>query len=468
MSIIIPANSAVSGDFTAANSLMFNYADGAYLNRTLGTPTNNIKWTWSAWVKRARITGSAQRMFYAENGAGSNYTTIQFDDEQKLQWFNEIGGTDMQLITSRQFKDIGAWMHLMFVYDSANATAADRQIIYVNGERQTAFLDENTAGSNVTTAINQAVVHNIASGPGAQKFYGGYMAEVVFTDGQALAVTDVGEFDEDSGIWKPKSVSGLTFGNNGFYLDFQDSSALGNDAVGSNNFTTNNLAATDQGTDTCTNNFCTMNPLDNYFSAATFSSGNNTVATAAAPVNWVASTFQVNKGKWYAECKPTAGTGSALIGFAGSTSKNSTQILETAGFFGGNYVNNGEYFFNGSGGAYAASFSNGNIISVYLDLDNNFVYFAKNGTLQNSGDPTSGGTGTGGKAITAAASVTNGGYAFACGDGNTATRTFDWNFGSPYYAISSGNADGNGYGNFEYAVPSGYFALCTKNLAEYG
>ena len=163
-----------------------------YLSKTLGTPTNNIKWTWSTWIKRSKITGSAQRIFYAENGAGSNYTTIQFDDEQYLVWFNENGGTDMQLKTSRQFRDTNAWMNLVFVYDSANATAADRQIIYVNGERQTAFLDENTAGSSVTTAINQAVVHNIASGPGAANFYDGSMSQIHFIDGTAYPATAFG------------------------------------------------------------------------------------------------------------------------------------------------------------------------------------------------------------------------------------------------------------------------------------
>ena len=436
-----------------------------YLSKTLGTPTNNIKWTWSTWIKRSKITAAVQRIFFAVNGS-DEYTTIQFDDEYRLQWFNQIvGATDMQLITTRKFRDSSAWMHLVFVYDSANATAADRQIIYVNGERQTALAQENTAGSSVTTAINQAVVHNIASGPGAANFYEGSMSHIHFIDGTAYPATAFGSVDSTSGIWTINTSPSVTYGNNGFFI-LKDGNTITDSSPNSNNFSLGGGTLTK--TEDCPdNNFCTMNPLDNYYSAATFSNGNNTVATAAAPVNWVASTFQVNKGKWYAECKPTAGTGSALVGFAGSTSKNSTQILETAGFFGGNYVNNGEYFFNGSGGAYASSFANGDIISVYLDLDNNFVYFAKNGVLQNSGVPTSGATGTGGKAITAAALTTNGGYAFACGDGNTATRTFDWNFGNGYFgttAVSSAGTNASGIGIFEYDVPTGYTALSTKGL----
>ena len=436
-----------------------------YLSKTLGTPTNNIKWTWSTWIKRSKITAAVQRIFFAVNGS-DEYTTIQFDDEYRLQWFNQIvGATDMQLITTRKFRDSSAWMHLVFVYDSANATAADRQIIYVNGERQTALAQENTAGSSVTTAINQAVVHNIASGPGAANFYEGSMSHIHFIDGTAYPATAFGSVDSTSGIWTINTSPSVTYGNNGFFI-LKDGNTITDSSPNSNNFSLGGGTLT-KTEDNPSNNFCTMNPLDNYYSAATFSNGNNTVATAAAPVNWVASTFQVNKGKWYAECKPTAGTGSALVGFAGSTSKNSTQILETAGFFGGNYVNNGEYFFNGSGGAYASSFANGDIISVYLDLDNNFVYFAKNGVLQNSGVPTSGATGTGGKAITAAALTTNGGYAFACGDGNTATRTFDWNFGNGYFgttAVSSAGTNASGIGIFEYDVPTGYTALSTKGL----
>ena len=429
-----------------------------YLSKTLGTPTNNIKWTWSTWIKRSKITAAVQRIFFAVNGS-DEYTTIQFDDEYRLQWFNQIGGaTDMQLLTTRKFRDIGAWMHLMFVYDSANSTAADRQIIYVNGVRETALAQENTAGSNADTVINQAVVHNIASGAGAANFYGGYMSEVVFTDGQALAVTDVGEFDEDSGIWKPKSVSGLTFGNNGFYLDFEDSSALGNDAAGSNNFTANNLAATDQMTDTCTNNFATMNPLNNHIQNQTFSQGNlQTLNDNPAPAT---STIGLTSGKWWIEAKGvSSGSGSDYqIGIV------SNQVIANEDI--GHYSNNYSYYYNGKlktgnvQSSYGNTYTHGDIIGVALNLDDNELQFYKNGTVQNSGTAIS---------ITAPASTELGAYFFALGADSNATKyTWHINFGSPHFAISSGNSDGDGFGNFEYAVPSGFFALCTKNLAEYG
>jgi hypothetical protein len=80
------------------------------------------------------------------------------------------------------------------------------------------------------------------------------------------------------------------------------------------------------------------------------------------------------------------------------------------------------------------------------------IYFYKNGTIQNSG--------------TAAATGLSGTYYMVLSlNGSSEMQA---NFGNPSFSISSGNADANGYGNFEYAVPSGYYALCTKNLAAYG
>ena len=434
-----------------------------YLTRTLGTPTDNYKWTYSFWIKRHSL-GNEETIF---NAYGGGFSAIKFTSTNALQIYDYRGSTTvMDKVTTRLFRDTSAWYHIVISND--NSIASPETKFYINGVQETSFSTTNEYSQNEANGFNSALPNTIgAFNSGASQICNISLSQVNFIDGTQELPTAFGSVNATSGIWVANSGPTVTYGNNGFFLDMANSSDMGNDVSGNaNDFTVGGGTVT-QMEDTPDNNFATMNPLDNYYSAATFSNGNNTVATAAAPVNWVASTFQVNKGKWYAECKPTAGTGSALVGFAGSTSKNSTQILETAGFFGGNYVNNGEYFFNGSGGAYAASFSNGNIISVYLDLDNNFVYFAKNGVLQNSGVPTSGATGTGGKAITAAALTTNGGYAFACGDGNTATRTFDWNFGNGYFGttpVSSAGTNASGNGIFEYDVPTGYTALSTEGL----
>jgi hypothetical protein len=300
---------------------------------------------------------------------------------------------------------------------------------------------------------------------GSTDFFDGYMAEVVFIDGTQYAASDFGEFDEDSPtIWKPKDVSGLTFGTNGFYLDFEDSSNLGNDANGGTDWSETNLAATDQAVDSPTNNFATLNPL--HYAHTTDAadmplSEGNTKANSSqggSPYPYVHSTLAVASGKWYAEFKVVSASAS-MIGIADGVS----------GTYLGDRANDEAYFSDGNlytgNTSWGDALSDDDILMVAVDLDNSKIYFGINGTWQNSGDPTSGATGTGASSI--AASET-GWWHFTVGDSSSGTPTVECNFGNPAFAISSGNADGNGYGNFEYAPPSGYYALCTKNLAEEG
>jgi hypothetical protein len=290
------------------------------------------------------------------------------------------------------------------------------------------------------------------------------MTEIVFVDGTALDQTSFGEFDEDSPtIWKPKDVSGLTFGTNGFYLDFEDSSALGNDAAGSNNFTVNNLTAIDQSTDTCTNNFATLNPLV-YGNSPTLSEGN--LKFSSSDANWRASvsTIGFTQGKWYAEFKLDSANDYVNTGIATMSHFQQTTNVKI-GYTSTSYgydANNGNYYVGDSATSYGASLSSGDILGVALDLDNNKLYFSKNGTFQNSGNPASGSTGTGAISITSGLEYFIATSAYGSGKGASA------NFGSPSFSISSGNSDANGYGNFEYSVPSGYYSINTKNLAEFG
>ena len=232
-----------------------------------------------------------------------------------------------------------------------------------------------------------------------------------------------------------------------------------------------NIAATNQSTDTCTNNFITINPLDNYFASSVFSNGNLTVVTNSSARTWNNSTIGLTSGKYYCEMKSVGVGAGALIGII-ATSPNSTTNRADNNPYAWVYLNGGSLKNNGStqSGTWA-SWAASDIIGMALDLDNNKIYFSKNGTWQNTGTANPS-TGTDGFAITAVSSLpaTQAGcYFIVCSDDSTSNNaTFDWNFGSPPFAISSGNADGNGYGNFEYAVPSGYYALNTKNLAEYG
>ena len=443
-----------------------------YLSKTLGTPTNNIKWTWSTWIKRSKITGSQQRMFFAVNG--SNYTTIQFDDEQYLIWFNEIGGTDMQLKTSRQFRDTNAWMNLVFVYDSANATAADRQIIYVNGERQTAFLDENTAGSSVTTAINQAVVHNIASGPGAANFYEGSMSHIHFIDGTAYPATAFGSVDSTSGIWKINTSPSVTYGNNGFFI-LKDGNTITDSSPNSNNFSLGGGTLTN--TEDCpSNNFITLNPLNAFYTNSTFSNGNTTFASGSSYSGTTANIL-LSTGKWYWEGKPISKDGDGdnyVFGIQGQDSTATNQFVGSQSTGYQIYGANGNLYNNNSGATYAAAFTAGDIIGVALDCTNNKLYFSKNGawsTGSGAWGSTTFNASTGAKTITAPASVTLGGYypsqTFWTGN----SGTFSMNFGNGYFGTTAVTTNsGNGYAGtdgksiFNYQPPTGYSALSTKGL----
>jgi hypothetical protein len=316
------------------------------------------------------------------------------------------------------------------------------------------------------------------------EYFGGYMAEVCFIEGSALTPTSFGEFDEDSPtIWKPKSaddISELTFGTNGFYLNFEDSADLGVDVSGnSNDLTETNLDATDQATDTPTNNFCTMNPIagrQGEFDQTLFSQGNTMVEECAAGTTneWRAyyGTMGVSSGKWYweVECvKSWAAPADTAISqrhgicdvnqLVQQEDESSTDLSRAWGWRNpGGYRNNNTDTDDASYGSYTT----GDILQFALDLDNNKLYFGKDGTWEDSGDPTSGATGTGAVSITA-------GYTYTPLDERLyGSDEFSANFGNPSFTVSSGNADGKGYGNFEYAPPSGYYALCTKNLGAYG
>jgi hypothetical protein len=363
--------------------------------------------------------------------------------------------------TDAVLRDFSAWYNVVVAFDTTQGTEANRIKIYINGTQQS--LTEEASGYPTQNwdgiVNNSSYAHNMGYDPEGSAYFDGYMAEVCFIDGTALDPTSFGEFDEDSGIWKPIAVSGLTFGTNGFYLDFEDSAALGDDVSGNgNDFTVNNLTAIDQTTDTPTNNFITMNPLDNYYAASTFSEGNCKMVTAGTPQTWNTSTFGVSSGKWYCEIKLTndGSGGSSLFGIADRPTVSATAELgELATTYA--YLSSGNFRTNNTNTSNGVSSADGDIIGIALDLDSaqNTISYYKNGTIIGSAQD-----------ITAPVS---GNYFIASSDwldGASDVCTYEYNFGNPTFTISSGNTDGNGYGNFEYAVPSGYLSLCTANLSE--
>jgi hypothetical protein len=463
--IILGTNSIKdTGGFNVANSVRMNRGSSDYFRRTNNTAGTSDKiGTYSGWVKRSTTTLDGM-FFEGKDLAASNYTQIYFQGSGALTIYSSGG---MDLVTTSLYRDPSAWYHVCVAFDTTQGTAANRVKLYVNGTQVTSFATETYPSQNSTIYFG---VNGDQQAIGIREdgalLWNGYMAEICYVDGQALAQTDFGEFDEDSGIWKPKNVSGLTFGNNGCYLDFQDASNLGNVVAGnSTDFTENGLTAIDQSTDTCTNNFATMNPLDNYYASSTFAEGNLKITTNASNQTFNTGTIGLSTGKWYWEAKLVQAGGEEAIGI--------TDIVSTGtGIYGGktanNYSfkgNNGDIRNNDSNSSYGSAYAQGSIISVFMDLDNNKLYFAIDGTLQNSGT---------GHSITAPASTTNGVYFPMVGDVDTDSVIWECNFGSPSFAISSGNTDGE-YGNFEFSTTitgdgasKTFKAINTKNLAEYG
>jgi len=454
MPSILSANTLSSG-YDVGNSVRFNRADSAILNKTFDDDgTHHDKGTISLWIKRNEL-GAEEVLFSA---GASNREFIRFESNDTLTYRSVA--ESYHLNTNRVFRDVSAWYHIVVAFDSSQGTASNRNKIYVNGVQETSFATETyTPNQNMDHKLLSGELNSLGKDSEQNTFAACYFCEVVGIDGVAHDPTSFGEFDEDSGIWKPKSVSGLTFGTNGFHLNFADSSALGTDVSGNgNNFANTNLAAVDQTTDTCTNNFATMNSLDNFYAGSTFSEGNCRVVTGSSPITWNTSTFGLNSGKWYMEATIIDGGsgGSTLIGIADRPTVSASQEL------GGlattyAYLSSGNFRTGDSNTSNSVSAGDGDIIGVALDLDSgqNTISYYKNNTL-----------------IVAAQNITapvSGNYFIASGVWlSSDTGTTDHNFGNPVVAHSSAASDANGYGSFEYAPPSGYFAICSKNLAEYG
>ena len=458
--------------YIVANSCRFNSASADSLTRsTSGAGTSNTTFTISLWIKKSSNDSAARRLLEFYNNS-SYYISLRFRDDHsnRLDFYSESNGSAVNLRTTRSFRDPSSWYHIVMRVDTTQSTADDRLRMYVNGVQETDFAARTNPSSSENLQFNGSGDNQLISQSGSDtannRRFNGYMAEVCFIDGQSLDPTSFGEFDSDSPtIWKPIDVSGLTFGNNGFYLDFEDSSALGNDVSGNNNdFTANNLAAIDQSTDTCTNNFATINALDGA-SAGTFSEGNLTLTGSTNPK----ATIGFTQGKWYFECKLTTQSGSQVIGVASENMSSGTTLGSDANGWGyviednSLYGANGKSYHNNSLSSVLQTFANNDILGVAVDMDNQALYFSVNGTFVSSGNPASGASKTG----AVFTNLPTSGFVFPCFR-STSSGVVNANFGSPAFSISSGNADANGHGNFEYSVPSGYFALCTKNLAEFG
>ncbi len=467
-------------------------AESLYKDQVQGTQTT---WTFSTWLKRTELSttsNSYHHVWAAGSSSSDNGTKFYFRGDSsfpgnQIFFYMDNGGSQyFHGATAQSFRDTSAWYHIVWAVDTTQGTAGNRSKVYINGVLQTLIGVSGAAYAdppqNSSTRVNDngGVMYVGAQNQNGGNRFNGYLAETVLVDGSQLAVTDFGEFDDDTGIWKPKDVSGLSFGTRGFYLDYSDADNLGHDADGSAEFTESYLTAVDQATDTPTNNFAIPNILigtGGFF--VTTEGATKGVLSTAGPGNNVGgvslvSTIPVSNGKWYFEAQNTnsgdvylylgvADTGSIgyLDGYVLGGQNGTTPSMAWRG--GGAYGSNQKVYSNNSAIGDSVAWET-EVVGVALDLDNGKIYFHKSGTYINSGDPASG-TDNGGQYDLPTAVDDQ----WLLGVSAYNLATWNINFGGyTSMSISSAATDADGYGTFEYAPPSGYYALCTKNLEKYG
>ena len=430
-----------------------------FLSRTMGTSTSELKHTCSMWLKRTGI--GSEQFVWMNREDGSNRTYFRFNATDTISFKNE-GGSSVDLQTTQKFRDVGAWYNIVIAIDTTQATSSNRVKIYINGVQITSFSDETYPSQNAIFSFNN--VCSIGSNGASSLYFDGLITHINIVDGTQELPTAFGEIDSTSGIWTAKTTPSVTYGNNGFFLKMENASAMGTDSSGnSNTFTVSGSLTKNQ--DTPANNFATWNPLVQQSSGFVLSNGNTTADNTNDTWRSVYSTLAPSVGKYYFECKIVnqLQTPRSIIGVCSTAqASNSSARLGYEGTNAYAYGSDGNKINNGTNTSYGNTFATGDIISCGLDLDNGKIYFGKNGTWQNSGDPTSGSTGTG-----SAFNVTLGEFYYfgSASYGNEGIISI--NSGNGYFQttpVSSAGTNASGNGIFEYDVPTGYTALSTEGL----
>ena len=428
---------------------------------------NRTNWTLSAWVKRSEL-GTAQ--YIMANYSGSNYCYLQINPDNKMRFLDYSSGNNCNKITTRVFRDTSSWYHVVIAIDTTDSTAEDRFKLYINGVRETAFDTSANFSSSFNTNMNVSGHTSVfgVNQEGNASYWSGYMSHVALVDGATLAPTVFGETDSTSGIWKFKSPSGVTWGTNGVHLKFENSAALGTDSSGqSNTYTVNgNLK---QALDTPSNVYCTMNPLSTTQNF-NLSNGNNTFG-AAADNKYITGNLggdsEAASTGYYFEYKVNANNlGNSGEGFRVGV-KSVENIFASDNDWYGLQETASDLIYEKTNGSSTTdtnigSASNGDVVMIAWGKGGK-IWMGVNGVWVDSGNPSSGSgeqySGlTGVYAPFIMCSLTNG------------MNGSSMNFGNGFFgttAITSAGSNGNG-SLFEYDVPSGFYALNTKNINTYG
>ena len=450
------------------------------LSRTFGTPTSTKKWTWASWIKVTDVidaAGADGKLFGAYTDA-SNYQYAGFNASKQLAFFQLLSGSDAgQNKDSRVYMDPAAWYHIVCTWDSANATSAERMNVYINGEKNDPSLYDTHVGLNTDSIFNASgsVGYIGAFGDGTTtNNFPGYMAHTHFCDGYLYDATAFGEVDSTSGIWVPKTSPSVTYGNNGFFLKYAEG-ALGTDSSGNgNNFTVNGGVMTSPK-DCPADNYCVFTMLDvNALSSNDMDYTNIMTTVCPTGNNWKTAPATMGQctGKFYFEVKfdGTDVTGLTWIGILDPSEvqyyAGDRKIVDYPRGYG--LTADGEKGNNNSEVAWASpSFAQNDICCVAVDLTNSKIYFRKNGDAWlESGDPTSGSTGTGSAFTLTQNNGNNIFYVPAVSAYGTSSK-LSANFGAGYFgqtAVASAGTNASGVGTFEFDVPTGYTAFSTKGL----
>jgi hypothetical protein len=428
-----------------------------YLSKTFGTATDRKKFTVSLWFKRSGLS-STQMLFAGTNGSTDEFVYLSGSNNIIAECASG------QLVSSAVFRDTNAWYHVVYKFDSAQATAGDRTALYVNGT-EISYSTETQPSQNATpNFINNSNLHAIGRrGSSADAYFDGSITHFHFCDGYAYSASDFGETDATTGIWKPKTSPSVTYGTNGFFLKFESSGTMGLDSsINTNTFTVNGTLR--QTVDTPSNVFATLNAVKKL--TGTLSNGNTTWTGNGD--NGVWSTIGNNSGKWYWETKNNAN--SIMCGIASEDVTQATSRSENTGVYG---VQNGStyafYRNNGSSGQ-SSGFpdpTTSNIVCHALDLDNGKYFVGVDGVFKNLSGTTSN-LGTGADPTFTGLDTAKFWFPFIECRSNSAGANI--NFGNGYFGttpVSSAGSNGNG-AIFEYDVPTGYYALNTKNINTYG
>jgi len=448
---------------TIGQSIRFNDDDSAYMTRTPSSAGNRRTWTWSAWLKRGNITSTMQ--LFNSGADDSNNSRFQINSNDVLSYVHaDSGSVTDQIKTNMVLRDTSAWYNIQLVADTTNAVETERLRLYVNGQRITDLATTNYPTLNFDTDINNNQAHNIGRLFSGTQYLDGYLAEIHFLDGYAYDPSYFGLFNQN-GIWIPKEYSG-SYGTNGFHIKGEDSADLGNDSSGNNNdFTTSGLASHDFCLDSPTNNFAVLNPLDVYSTLP--SNGNLKYAGSNGKAR--ASVGIPKSGKWYWEVRADASR--LYAGLISLTNVFSTSLIITSNAGSGYYTlerqSTTNSFYNASTSSTSLgsqTLSSGDVMAFAYDSDTRKLWIGYDGgsgsvAWYSSGDPASGSN--------ELATLADDEYSVFVFD-NSSLYSTSLNFGQEGTfggtETASGNSDANGIGNFFYSVPSGFKALCTKNL----